>query len=89
MDFSSTNKIDDCVSVIATLPLTENEDWIEMQRGELIVFDRGRPNKTPESLFEVELLGHGLNSSVLERHPLEEDMKEFDLDPESFLGSFI
>lgn len=89
VDFPSTNKIDDCVSVIATLPLTENEDWIEMQRGELIVFDRGRPNKTPESLFEVELLGHGLNSSALERHPLEEDMKEFDLDPGSFLGSFI
>ena len=89
VDFSSTNEIGDCVSVIATKPLTENEDWIEMQKGELIVFDRGRPNKTPESLFEVELLGHGLNSSVLERHPLEEDMREFDLDPESFLGSFI
>jgi len=89
MDFSSTNQKEDCVSVIATMPLTENEEWIEIKRGELIVFDQGRPNKTPESLFEVELLGHGLQSSVLERKSLEDDMKEFDLDPESFLGSYI
>ena len=89
VDFSSTNGKGDRVSVIATLPLTDNEEWTEIQRGELIVFDQGRPNKTPESLFEVELLGHGLQSSVLERHPLEEDMKEFDLDPENFIGSFI
>lgn len=89
VDFSSTNKEGDCVSVIATKPLTENEEWIEIKRGELIVFDQGRPKMTPESLFEVELLGHGLQSSVFERPVLEEDMKEFDLDPDSFLGSYI
>lgn len=89
VDFASTNGVEDCVSVIATLPLTENEEWIELKKGELIVFDQGRPNKTTKSLFEVELLGHGLQSSVFERPALEEDMKEFDLDPESFLGSYI
>mmetsp|Transcript_19667 Transcript_19667/g.48938 ORF Transcript_19667/g.48938 Transcript_19667/m.48938 type:complete len:394 (+) Transcript_19667:163-1344(+) len=89
VDFSSTNDKDDCISVIATMPLTENEEWIEIKRGELIVFDQGKPNVTPESLFEVELLGHGLQSSVLERKSLEDDMKEFDLDPDSFLGSYI
>lgn len=89
VDFASTNEEGDCVSVIATKPLTENEEWIEIKRGELIVFDQGRPNMTPESLFEVELLGHGLKSSVFERPVLEKDMKEFNLDPEAFLGSYI
>jgi len=89
VDFSSTNSIGDCVSVIATKPLTENEEWIELKRGELIVFDQGRANKTPKSLFEVELMGHGLQSSVFERPALEEDMKEFNLDPESFQGGYI
>ena len=89
VNFSSTNKENDCVSVIATKPLTENEEWIEMSRGELIVFDQGRPNISPKSLFEVELLGHGLQSSAFERPVLEEDMKEFNLDPQSFQGSCI
>ena len=89
VDFSNTNGQDDCVSVIATKPLTENEEWVEIQKGELIVFDQGKPNMTPKSLFEVELLGHGLQSSVFERPVLENDMKEFDLDPESFIGSYI
>ena len=89
VDFSNTNGQDDCVSVIATKPLTENEEWVEIQKGELIVFDQGKPNITPKSLFEVELLGHGLQSSVFERPVLENDMKEFDLDPESFIGSYI
>jgi len=89
IDFSSTNQEGDCVSVIATKPLTQNEDWIEIGKGELIVFDRGRPNMTPESLFEIELLGHGLKSSVFKRPVLEDDMKDFDLDPEAFQGSYI
>eukprot|EP00536_Pseudo-nitzschia_multiseries_P004247 jgi/Psemu1/237472/estExt_Genewise1.C_700012 len=89
IDFSSTNREEDCVSVIATKPLTENEEWIEIGRNELIVFDRGRPNVTPESLFQVELIGHGLQSSVFERPVLEDDMKDFDLDPGSFQGSYI
>ena len=89
VNFSSTNKENDCVSVIATKPLTENEEWIEMSRGELIVFDQGRPNISPKSLFEVELLGHGLQSSAFERPVLEEDMKEFNFDPQSFQGSCI
>jgi len=89
VDFASTNGEDDCVSVIATKPLTDNEEWIEMKKGELIVFDQGRPNISPKSLFEVELLGHGLQSAVFKRPVLEEDMKDFDLGPESFIGSYI
>jgi len=94
VDFSSSSQDcrdgeDDCVSVIATKPLTENEEWVELSKGELIVFDQGRPNVSPKSLFEVELLGHGLQSSVFERPELEEDMKEFNLDLRSFQASHI
>mmetsp|Transcript_23693 Transcript_23693/g.23944 ORF Transcript_23693/g.23944 Transcript_23693/m.23944 type:complete len:381 (+) Transcript_23693:92-1234(+) len=89
VDFASTNKEDNCVSVIATKPLTKNEEWVEMSRGELIVFDQGRAHISPKSLFDIEMLGHGLHSSVFERPVLEDDMKEFDLDPELFQGNCI
>ena len=29
------------VSIIATKPLTEDEDWIEMEKGELLLFVKG------------------------------------------------
>lgn len=91
IDFSTTNGINDCVSIIATLPLTDNEDWVEIQKGELIVFDQGSPHTTSKSLFEIELLGHGLKpSSVFDKPILENDMKQFDIDPDSFYqGSYI
>jgi len=89
VDFKLHTDRDDCVSVIATKPLTDDEEWIEMKKGELIVFDQGRPNFSPKSLFELELLGHGLNSTVLERPALEEDMRLFNLDPSVFRGACI
>jgi len=89
VDFASTNKEDNCVSVIATKPLTKNEEWVEMSKGELIVFDQGKAHISPKSLFDIEMLGHGLHSSVFERPVLEDDMKEFDLDPELFQGNCI
>ncbi|KAL3917820.1 MAG: hypothetical protein SGILL_004531, partial [Bacillariaceae sp.] len=89
VDFSTRTTEDDCVSVIATKPLTDDEEWVEMKKGELIVFDEGRPNVSHKSLFEIELLGHGLNSTVLEKSALEEDMKIYNLDPELFQGSCI
>lgn len=89
VDFSTRTTKDDCVSVIATKPLTDDEEWIELSKGELIVFDQGRPNITPKSLFEVELKGHGLQSLVLKGPALEDDMRSFNLDPVSFQGGFI
>jgi glutamine amidotransferase len=84
LDFSLHTNDDDCVSVIATKPLTDDEEWIEMDRGDLIVFNQGRPNISPKSLFEIELLGHGLQSTVLEKSSLEEDMRIFNFDPKVF-----
>jgi glutamine amidotransferase len=89
VDFSTLTTKKDCVSVIATQPLTDDEEWVELQRGELVVFDEGRPNISHKSLFEIELLGHGLNSTVLEKPLLEEDMKLYNFDPVLFQASCI
>jgi predicted glutamine amidotransferase len=89
VDFSTQTTKEDCVSVIATKPLTHDEEWIEVSKGELIVFDQGRPNMTPKSLFEIELIGHGLQSPVLKGPALEEDMRRFNLDPICFQGVYI
>ena len=42
IDFSRHNKPDDCMTVIATKPLTHNEDWDLFSPGELRLFVRGR-----------------------------------------------
>lgn len=42
VDFSQTNLQGDCVAVIATKPLTDNEVWTRLQAGQLIMFDKGR-----------------------------------------------
>ena len=41
VDFANLAGKDDRVAVIATKPLTTNEDWVEVERGELILFDSG------------------------------------------------
>lgn len=41
VDFGEHTTPDDIVTVIATDPLTQNEQWQAMQVGELIVFDQG------------------------------------------------
>jgi glutamine amidotransferase len=43
IDFSTTNHRDDRMSVIATAPLTRNEQWIAFLPGELKVFIDGQP----------------------------------------------
>ena len=37
VDFSTFTSREDCVSVIATTPLTDDEEWTELKRGELVV----------------------------------------------------
>src|SRR5690606_9966582 len=39
VDFSQTNRQGDCVSVIATKPLTDNETWTRLEPGALIMFE--------------------------------------------------
>ena len=89
VDFRTFTKKEDCVSVIATKPLTDDEHWSELQRGDLILFDQGKPHLTPEDLFMVELNGHGLHSSALQRPSLSEDMRLYNLDPTRFQGECI
>lgn len=43
IDFGEETTPDDIVSVIATEPLTVNEEWTHMQRRTLLVFDAGLP----------------------------------------------
>lgn len=57
VDFSLVTTEEDRVAVVATRPLTDDEEWIEMKRGELIVFDEGVPHVSPEQLYQVEYAG--------------------------------
>ncbi|MFT3857583.1 MAG: class II glutamine amidotransferase [Aquabacterium sp.] len=43
VNFAELTQPDDCVSVIATQPLTVNEAWIAMQPGQLLAFQDGLP----------------------------------------------
>jgi glutamine amidotransferase len=89
VDFSTCTTQEDRVSVIATKPLTDDEAWVELERGELLLFDQGKPHTTIRDLFQVELSGHGLNSTVMERPHLEHDMKLFHMSPHTFQGECI
>jgi glutamine amidotransferase len=46
IDFSEVANADDRVALIATLPLTDNENWITMEPGTLMVFHDGMPAAT-------------------------------------------
>ncbi|WP_269530742.1 class II glutamine amidotransferase [Chitinimonas sp. BJYL2] len=45
IDFDALTGEHDRVAVIATQPLTDNEAWIRMQPGELLVFEDGQPRR--------------------------------------------
>lgn len=65
IDFSQLTTPEDRIAVIATAPLTKNEDWIEFKKGELILFDNGKPLFGVEEQNDAEYQGHGLQSKVL------------------------
>lgn len=77
IDFSKIAQQDDRVAVIATKPLTTDEEWIELQKGELILFDEGMPHRSPAACVNVELQGHGLTSPQLRKASLEEDVRRY------------
>mmetsp|Transcript_514 Transcript_514/g.663 ORF Transcript_514/g.663 Transcript_514/m.663 type:complete len:371 (-) Transcript_514:460-1572(-) len=77
VDFSKFNTDDDRVAVIATKPLTIDEEWTEVQRGELIMFDDGLPHLAPVECFKAELQGHGLQSDVMVDPIIEDDMRKY------------
>jgi len=62
IDFARVTTPSDRVAVITTKPLTEEPGWTEFQRGELLMFDKGLPYRTPKCCEAVELEGRGLFS---------------------------
>ena len=82
---------DDQVCIVATSPLTLDEEWIELKKGELILLDEGLPRVSTADLFRVELHGHGLqsNRAVLQPPRLEEDMRRYHFDPSFFVAGGI
>jgi predicted glutamine amidotransferase len=77
------------VCIVATAPLTQDEEWMELQRGELLLMDNGRPHVSHRDLFRVELQGHGLEGQRLPPPRLEEDMRRYQLDPSFFVADGI
>jgi glutamine amidotransferase len=75
VDFAQLAGEDDRVSVVATKPLTHNEEWIEFERGQLILFDSGTP-KVADS---------GCNGL----HCLHEDQRRFNQTESSTISSFL
>lgn len=64
VDFKQETTPNDVVTVIATLPLTDNEEWNTMQPGELIVFKEG------------EVVLQHFSKQVVEEKALEEHSEE-------------
>ena len=63
VDFSEVTTPEDCVAVITTEPLTQNEVWTAFEPGELILFQHGRPvrhGKTNIARLERERLDPSL-----------------------------
>jgi hypothetical protein len=78
--------------IVATKPLTDDPDWIELQPGELILMDNGLPHVSVRELFQVELRGHGLDNqgrAQIKPPRLEEDMRRFEFQPEFFSAGGI
>jgi len=67
VDFSQLAGPNDRVAIIATKPLTDNEEWKEFRRGELCMFDCGLAYHELYDCREVEKQGRGLFSRVVER----------------------
>lgn len=93
VDFAQLANENDRVAVIATKPLTLGEEWVEFERGELILFDSGLPHLSPEESIRSELSGHGLDTDCLPSAPkeLKEDKRRFEKrrNSQTFTGAGI
>ncbi len=67
VDFNQTNTANDRVAIIATKPLTANEEWKEFGRGQLLMFDAGLPYSRPFECAGIERCGRGLSSRAIPR----------------------
>jgi glutamine amidotransferase len=90
VDFSAVTKEDDRVAVIATAPLTDDETWVEINRGQLILFDDGLPHKAPNECVDAEYRKHGLESDVIPTAlSLEVDMRQYEIIKDFYQGANI
>lgn len=90
INFATRTKEDDRVAIVATAPLTDDEDWVEIGRGELLMFDDGLPHTAPDDCYEAELREHGLKSDVMPPAPsLEVDMRRYQLRRDFYQGAAI
>ena len=67
IDFSKVTTPTDRIAVITTKPLTDEEGWMEFKRGELLMFDQGKPYDSPSCCACVEKEGRGLSSRGFQR----------------------
>lgn len=67
VNFNETNGPIDRVAIIATKPLTSNEQWKELKRGQLLMFDNGLPYSRPWECAGIERCGRGLVSRAIPR----------------------
>lgn len=67
VNFNETNGPIDRVAIIATKPLTSNEKWKELKRGQLLMFDNGLPYSRPWECAGIERCGRGLYSRAIPR----------------------
>jgi len=90
INFATRTTEDDRIAIIATAPLTDDEDWVEINRGELLMFDDGLPHLAPEECYEAELKDHGLESDVMAVTPtLEIDVRRYKLRKDFYQGAAI
>ena len=76
--------------MIATTPLTDDEDWVDVKRGQLILFDDGIPHLAPDDCFQPELRKHGLDSDCIPSPPnLEIDLRRYEMKRDFFQGASI
>jgi predicted glutamine amidotransferase len=66
INFEEVTTSIDRVAVITTKPLTEEPGWTEFKKGELLMFDKGKPYRTPKCCEIVEAEGRGLSSKWLQ-----------------------
>jgi predicted glutamine amidotransferase len=67
IDFAEVTTPSDRVAVITTKPLTSEQGWQEFERGQLLMFDKGLPYKTPGCCELAEREGRGLCSKFFDR----------------------
>jgi len=65
VDFRTCTNPTDRVAVIATAPLTSNEEWKEFKKGQLLMFDDGWAYSELHDCHEVEQEGRGLVSNTM------------------------